>query len=78
MQKIPQITSQFSITLMNKYVNMHELFQVDEDTLKDMTKNSKTEKSVFEFLNKSMVTNLEDDIFEEKQDKSNNKRKFKK
>ncbi len=78
MQKIPQITSQFSITLMNKYVNMHELFQVDEDTLKDMTKNSKTAKSVFEFLNKSMVTNLEDDIFEEKQDKSNNKRKFKK
>jgi hypothetical protein len=63
---------------MNKYVNMHELFQVDEDTLKDMTKNSKTAKSVFEFLNKSMVTNLEDDIFEEKQDKSNNKRKFKK
>jgi hypothetical protein len=78
LQKIPQITSQFSITLMNKYVNMHELFQVDEDTLKDMTKNSKTAKSVFEFLNKSMVTNLEDDIFEEKQDKSNNKRKFKK
>jgi hypothetical protein len=78
LQKIPQITSQFSITLMNKYVNMHELFQVDEDTLKDMMKNSKTAKSVFEFLNKSMVTNLEDDIFEEKQDKSNNKRKFKK
>ena len=77
MQKIPNITAQFSITLMNKYANMFELFQIDEETLKDIMKNSKTAKSVFDFLNKSMVNNLEDDIFEEKQDKQN-KKKYKK
>ena len=77
MQKIPNITAQFSITLMNKYANMFELFQIDEETLKDIMKNSKTAKSVFDFLKKSMVNNLEDDIFEEKQDKQN-KKKYKK
>ena len=54
---------------------MCELFKLDEEALKEITKNSKTAKSMFDFFNKSMMSNLDDEVLLE--DKSN-KRKYKK
>lgn len=60
---------------MNKCLSMCELFKLDEEALKEITKNSKTAKSMFDFFNKSMMSNLDDEVLLE--DKSN-KRKYKK
>ena len=64
--KIPNITSNSSIAIMNKCSTIYNLFQLEEEALKEILKNSKVAKSAFEFFNKSTSNSLDDDLDDEK------------
>jgi hypothetical protein len=64
--KLPNINPNSSMKIMGKYLNLFEVFQLDEESLKEIFENSKIAKSLFEFFNKSVNKDFEDDIFEDK------------